>query len=93
MSGGAKRDMSNSPFMRQQLMSNELHAVLGGGPTRARPHVVKELWAYIKTHNLQDAANKRNINCDTALHNVFGKKSVNMFEMQKLLSSHLRPAE
>ena len=85
--------MSNSPFMREQLMSNELHSVLGGGATRPRPHVVKELWAYIKKHNLQDPQSKRDIICDAPLKNVFGKGRVNMFEMQKLLSDHLRPVE
>ena len=91
--GGAKRDMTNSPFMREQLMSNELHAVLGGAATRPRPHVVRELWAYIKKHALQDPASKRDIICDAPLKSVFGKSTVNMFEMQKLLSAHLRPVD
>lgn len=91
--GGAKRDMTNSPFMREQLMSNELHAVLGGAATRPRPHVVRELWAYIKKHALQDPTSKRDIICDAPLKSVFGKSTVNMFEMQKLLSAHLRPVD
>jgi len=49
------------------------------------------LWAYIKKNNLQDAKNKRNINADDKLKIVFGgKKQVNMFEMTKLISAHLK---
>jgi len=55
-----------------------------------RSEVVKKLWDYIKRNNLQDKANKRNINADTNLKAVFGGKSVvNMFEMTKLVSKHL----
>lgn len=54
-----------------------------------RSEVTKQLWAYIKGKNLQDPANKRNINCDEALKAVFGKDSVNMFEMTKLIGAHL----
>ena len=55
-----------------------------------RSEVVKKLWVYIKEHNLQDPANKRNINADEALKKVFGgKETVNMFEMTKLVSAHL----
>ena len=55
-----------------------------------RSEVVKKLWEYIKKNNLQDPANKRNINADEALKAVFdGKETVNMFEMTKLVSKHL----
>ncbi len=40
--------------------------------------------------SLQDPKNKRNINADDALKVVFGgKKTVDMFEMTKLVSKHL----
>jgi chromatin remodeling complex protein RSC6 len=51
--------------------------------------VVKKLWAYIKKNKLQDAKNRRNINADETLKAVFGKGTVNMFEMTKLVSKHL----
>ncbi len=43
----------------------------------------------IKKNNLQDAANKRNINADDKLKVIFGKPQVTMFEMTKLISAHL----
>jgi chromatin remodeling complex protein RSC6 len=56
-----------------------------------RTEVTKKLWAYIKKNGLQDKKNKRNINADDALKAVFnGKGTVNMFEMTKLVSRHLK---
>lgn len=70
-------------------LSVDLEAVVGKGPM-PRSQVVKKLWEYIKKNNLQDQANKRNINADDKLKVVFGgKATVNMFEMTKLVSKHL----
>ncbi len=80
---------TNSAFMKPLNVSSELAAVVGAGPM-PRSEVVKKLWVYIKAHNLQDPANKRNINADEALKKVFGGKGVvDMFEMTKLVSKHL----
>ena len=80
---------ANSAFMKPMTISGELAAVVGKGPM-PRSEVVKKLWVYIKKNNLQDQANKRNINADASLKAVFGGKSVvNMFEMTKLVSKHL----
>ena len=49
------------------------------------------MWAYIKKNKLQDAKNKRMIKADDNLKAVFGgKATVNMFEMTKLVSRHLK---
>lgn len=80
---------ANSAFMKPLNVSPELAAVVGNGPM-PRSEVVSKLWEYIKAHNLQDPNNKRNINADENLKKVFGgKETVNMFEMQKLISPHL----
>ena len=69
--------------------SAELAAVVGAG-TITRGEVVSKIWDYIKKNNLQDPANKREINADDKLQKVFdGKARVNMFEMNKYLSKHL----
>lgn len=79
----------NSAFMKPMQISDELAEVVGKGPM-PRSEVVKALWVYIKKHDLQDPANKRNINADANLKKVFGgKEMVNMFEMTKLVSKHL----
>jgi chromatin remodeling complex protein RSC6 len=78
-----------SAFMKPMNISAELAEVIGAGPM-PRSEVVKALWVYIKKNNLQDPANKRNINADAKLKKVFGGKDiVNMFEMTKLVSKHL----
>jgi chromatin remodeling complex protein RSC6 len=75
--------------MKPMNISPELAEVVGKGPM-PRSEVVKELWAYIKKHDLQDPKNKRNINADEKLKKVFGGKgTVSMFEMTKLVSAHL----
>jgi upstream activation factor subunit UAF30 len=79
----------NAAFMKPMTLSSDLQAVVGQGPM-PRSEVVKKLWEYIKKNNLQDPANKRNINADANLKKVFGgKETVNMFEMTKLVSKHL----
>lgn len=80
----------NSKFMQPLELSDELQAVVGKGPM-PRTEVTKKIWAYIKKHKLQDPKNMRNIIPDDKLSKVFGKgkKSVNMFEMTKLVSGHL----
>jgi upstream activation factor subunit UAF30 len=78
----------NAAFMKALSPSPELAAVVGDKPL-PRTEVVKKLWEYIKKNDLQDPKNKREINADDKLKQVFGKARVNMFEMTKLVSSHL----
>ncbi len=80
----------NTGFMKPLQPDAVLAAVVGSKPL-PRTEVVKGLWAYIKKNGLQDTKNKRNINADEKLKPVFGgKKQVNMFEMTKLVSGHLK---
>lgn len=76
-------------FMRPLQPSDKLAAVVGSSAL-PRTEVVKKLWTYIKKHGLQDSKNRRNINADDKLKAVFGKNTVNMFEMTKLVSKHLK---
>ena len=52
--------------------------------------MTSKLWAYIKKNKLLDDANRRLINADAKLKEVFGKAQVNMFEMTKLVQNHLK---
>ncbi len=80
----------NSALSKPLNLSSELEAVIGKGPL-PRTEVVKKLWVYIKKNNLQNPKNKRNILADDKLKAVFGGKGeVTMFEMTKLVSSHLK---
>jgi chromatin remodeling complex protein RSC6 len=75
--------------MKPLTPSPALAEIVGSSPL-PRTQVVKKLWAYIKKNGLQDSKNKRNINADAKLKTVFGKGTVSMFEMTKLVSKHLR---
>ena len=86
---GTKRK-PNLAFMKPMTPSSTLAAVVGGSPM-PRTEVTKKLWAYIKRNSLQDSVNRRMINADDNLRQVFGgRRQVSMFEMTKLVNAHLR---
>lgn len=80
---------ANPALLKPMQLSAELEAVVGKGPM-SRGEVVKQIWVYIKKHNLQNPQNKRNIMADDKLMPIFHKKEVTMFEMTKLVSGHLK---
>lgn len=77
--GGIAAPVTPSPQLAQIVGAKDL----------PRSDVVSKMWDYIKKNNLQDAKDRRQINADEKLAAIFGKKSVSMFEMNKLLSRHL----
>ena len=50
---------------------------------------MSKMWEYIRSHNLQNAENRREILADDELRRVFGKDKVTMFEMNKHLDARL----
>ena len=81
---------ANPALLKPMQLSADLEAVVGKGPM-SRGEVVKQIWVYIKKHDLQNPANKRNILADDKLKVLFrGKGEVTMFEMTKLVSGHLK---
>ena len=86
----AAKRKPNAAFMKAMTPSAVLAAVVGSMPI-PRTEVTKKIWDYIKKNKLQDAMNRRMINADEKLKQVFaGKKQVSMFEMTKLVSNHLK---
>ena len=86
----ASKRKPNAAFMKAMQPDAALSAVIGGSPM-PRTEVTKKIWNYIKRNNLQDTKNRRNINADDKLRDVFGgKKQVSMFEMTKLVNKHLK---
>ncbi len=79
----------NAAFMKPMQPDAALAEIVGEKAI-PRTEITKKLWAYIKKNGLQDSKNKRNINADDKLKVVFGgKKTVNMFEMTKLVAKHV----
>ena len=89
-SNAPKTRKANPALMKPVQPDAALAAIVGSTPL-PRGELTKKLWDYIKKHGLQDKTNKRNINADAALKAVFnGKDQVSMFEMTKLVSSHVK---
>jgi chromatin remodeling complex protein RSC6 len=78
----------NPALMKPMRPSADLAQVVGSEPL-PRTEIIKRTWDYIKKHNLQNPANKREILADEKLERVFGAKTISMFEMTKLLNQHL----
>lgn len=80
---------ANAAFMKPVTPDAALAAVVGADPL-PRTELTKKLWDYIKSNNLQNPENKREILADEKLKAVFdGKDKVSMFEMTKLVSNHV----
>ena len=86
----AKPDGGKPNALQKPLKpSEELATVVGAGPL-PRGEVVSKVWEYIKSNNLQNPKNRREILADDKLRKVFGKDKVTMFEMNKHLAQHLK---
>src|SRR3954470_2083025 len=86
----AAKRKPNAAFMKPMTPDAMLAAVVGNNPM-PRTEVTSKLWGYIKKNNLQDKTNRRMINADDKLREVFGgKRQVSMFEMTKLVSRHMK---
>ena len=82
--GGARGGLA-----RPVTPSADLAAITGSAPL-PRSEVVSKIWDHIRKNNLQNPQNKREIVADDKLRKVFGKDRCSMFEMNKLLSNHLK---
>ena len=79
----------DSPLMKPMKLSDELQAIVGED-SLPRGQVMKKVWKYIKSNDLQNPKNKRNIFADDKLRPIFnGQDEVSMFEMTKLVSQHM----
>lgn len=86
--GPSSEKKEQSAFMKPMQLSKELEAVVGKGPM-PRTEVTSRIWDYIKKYKLQDVKNKKDILPDAQLKDVLKKDKVNMFEMTKIVSTHL----
>ena len=85
----AKKRTPNAAFMKAMTPSDALAAIIGKGPY-PRTEVTKKIWEYIKKNTLQDAVNRRMINADAKMKEIFKKAQASMFEMTKLVNAHLK---
>src|SRR5262249_43159315 len=69
--------------------SEELAAVVGPNPLPPAV-VVSKIWEYIRSQELKNQENRREILADSKFRKIFGKDKVTMFEMNKHLAQHLK---
>jgi hypothetical protein len=77
-------------FLREHIPSKELSAIVGSKPIMLT-EATKKLWQYIRKNGLQDTKNRRMINANDGLFAVLKKRQVNMFDLTKIISKHLKP--
>jgi upstream activation factor subunit UAF30 len=89
--GGRKGGGGGGGLSAKKEISAKLATFLGQGPEMARTDIVKSLWQYIREHDLQNPANKKEIILDPAMRQVFGCKTFTMFSMNKYIGAHVHP--
>jgi upstream activation factor subunit UAF30 len=79
----------NAAFMAPMTPDETLGNAIGSKPA-PRTEMMKRIWDYIKKNNLQDKTNRRMINADDKLKPLFGKNQVSMFDLAKIVNSHIK---
>ncbi|WP_027892547.1 SWIB/MDM2 domain-containing protein [Calidithermus chliarophilus] len=74
----------------QKVQPDEQLAAIVGKEPLTRAELTKRIWDYIKSNDLQDTEDRRQILADDRLRPIFGKDRVSMFEMTKLVNMHVR---
>lgn len=90
-----KSKTSNSGLMKPVVISKELAAFMGvpADSLHSRVSVTNAICTYIKTHNLQNPENKREIKPDAPLAKILGykadgKQALTYFYIQQLIQPH-----
>ncbi len=87
---GAEKPKRNMDALQKPLTPSPELAEIVGKDMLPRGQVVSKVWDYIRKHNLQNPADKREILADEKLKKVFGRDKCTMFEMNKYLAQHLK---
>ena len=64
-------------------------ATLLGVEKLSRPQIVKQLWNHIKSNNMQNPENKKEIICDDQFRAIFKVDRIDMFKMNKELGQYV----
>ena len=86
----AKKKRKLNPALMRTLDATDKLAAIVGSKRITRQKAIKYFWDYVKKRDLQDSKDRRNINLDDKLKNLFGnKKQVSMFDATKVISKNL----
>lgn len=81
--------MPNNALNQKLKPSAQLAEIIGSSEPVTRAEAVKRLWDYVKSHDLQNPQNRREILADDKLKQVFGKNKISMFEVGRVVNEHL----
>merc|ERR1712050_297360 len=79
-----------SGLTKPMKVSEDLAAIVGMKEA-SRAQCIKQLWKYLKDHNLQDPENKQYFFPDKKMGKIFGNERIRAFGMAKFLGAHLTP--
>jgi chromatin remodeling complex protein RSC6 len=77
-----------SGLTKSYKLSQDLADIVGKSEA-TRGEIIKQLWAYIKEHKLQDPDNKQYFKPDMRMSKIFGTEKMRGFAMAKHLGQHL----
>lgn len=82
----AKKTRTSPKLQLSSEMANFM-----GSPESSRGDILKQIWAHIKEHNLQDPKNKKQIRPDAALAKILGTKDpFDMFKLAGMITPHIK---
>ncbi|KAF2200139.1 SWIB-domain-containing protein [Delitschia confertaspora ATCC 74209] len=88
-SGAEKKEVKRTGGFHKPMNLSPALSELLGETSLSRPQTVKKIWEYVKSHDLQDPSDKRQIRCDEPMRAVFKQDRVHMFTMNKILNQNL----
>ena len=89
---GKEENGKESKKLKKQsayTISDKLQSLLGLTSDDTRYQVVAKMWEYIRGHDLQNPADKREVRLDKPLQDIFKVKTFTIFSMNKHLSSQI----
>lgn len=87
--GESTRKVNRNTGFHKPMNLSAIATDFFGTPQLSRPQVTKQVWAYIKSNNLQNPSDKRFIDCDEKLKGLLKQDRIQMFQMTKVLNTHM----
>jgi SWI/SNF-related matrix-associated actin-dependent regulator of chromatin subfamily D len=85
--------MISLDFLPEKYKLSENLARLLDIQVETRPGIITALWHYVRLHKLQDSDEKRLIQCDQSLQDVFGVERIFFPKIPEMLNKFLEPVD
>lgn len=90
--GGKEKKRKANPALKVKFKPDDVLSAVVGSKARPRSEYMKDLWAYIRKHKLQDPDNGQHILAkkDEKFRKWAGKDKITMFEVMSILNKHIK---